>query len=117
MRSIEHHDLQNVLNRQEIELLIILVGERLKARNNKNEGNLNPSADEWNYIGSQFNYRSAQNKRHLPVLKNRWKTLKADFSFFKDLASRSGHGWNEADGIPDVTPEAWEEYIKLLGLI
>jgi Myb/SANT-like DNA-binding domain len=99
--------------RQETGLLIILVGERLKARNNKSEGNLNPTAEEWNYIGSQFNYRNVQNKRQLEKLKNRWKTLKADFSFFKELASRSGHGWNEVDGIPDVDPEAWDSYIEV----
>ena len=69
--------------RQETELLIILVGDRLKARNNRNEGSLNPTPYDWNYIGNQFNYRSAQNKRHVQVLKNRWKTLKAEFSFSK----------------------------------
>jgi hypothetical protein len=61
----------------------------------------------WDRITSQFN---SEYDVALEQIQNKWKTLKLQYSSFRQLLEKSGWGWDDEMKVPvPPYPEAWDE--------
>jgi len=80
---------------------------------NSGRTDLNFTTTQWNKIYEIFK-RKDTNSRILVQLQNRIKTLKREFTNFRELANKSGWGWDPENHVP-VPPDenTWAELLNV----